>query len=117
VATTDAAHFRLDGQDYAYLSLPQWEVPTTSLTDAEREVYRMLCAGLSNLQIAEQRRASVHTVSNQLTSMFRKSRVMSRHELVAAPAEPMRGVRTLLRAEARLQVSRWRCDLRARSGH
>jgi len=53
------------------------------LTDAEREVAERVVAGESNARIAAARGSTVRTVTNQLTSIFRKLQVRSRGELVA----------------------------------
>jgi DNA-binding NarL/FixJ family response regulator len=52
-----------------------------SLTEAERAVVIALLGGDSNQDIARKRRTSVHTVANQVSSIFRKLNVQSRAEL------------------------------------
>jgi DNA-binding NarL/FixJ family response regulator len=54
-----------------------------ALTESEREIVRAAGAGLSNAEIARQRRRSERTVANQLASAFRKLGVASRHALAA----------------------------------
>ena len=44
---------------------------------------RLVASGCSNREVAERRRASVHTVSNQLAAIYEKLGVSSRYELVA----------------------------------
>lgn len=56
------------------------------LTKAERDVLALLLAGLSNAEIARQRRTSVRTVANQVASIFQKLGVSSRSELAALMA-------------------------------
>ena len=54
-----------------------------SLTDAEREVARLVTAGLSNESIARRRKVSLRTIAKQVSSIYRKLAVRSRRELVA----------------------------------
>jgi DNA-binding NarL/FixJ family response regulator len=60
--------------------IPAWDVPQ-QLTEAERAVALAVLRGASNEQIAHARRTSVHTVANQIGSIFTKLRVASRIEL------------------------------------
>jgi len=83
VVKIDGAHFCCDGQHYAYLVVSGEEAPLTELTPAEREVAQLVVSGCSNREIAGRRRASVHTVGNQLSAIYGKLGVSSRHELVA----------------------------------
>ncbi|MCZ7680271.1 MAG: helix-turn-helix transcriptional regulator [Sandaracinaceae bacterium] len=53
------------------------------LTDAEREVCRMILLGRSNAQIATARHTAPRTVANQVASIFKKLGVASRAELLA----------------------------------
>jgi DNA-binding CsgD family transcriptional regulator len=75
------------GARYAVLSYP---LPTVErcklLTRAERDVLALLLSGLSNAEIARQRRTSVRTVANQVASIFDKLGVSSRSELAALMA-------------------------------
>jgi len=75
--------FQLGGLDFVVLSAPLTPPEKATLTKAEREVMELVVAGLSNSEIAERRRTSVHTVSNQLAAVFRKLGVGSRVELAA----------------------------------
>ncbi|MEZ4372296.1 MAG: LuxR C-terminal-related transcriptional regulator [Polyangiaceae bacterium] len=70
---------RLDAVTSGVASPPDLE----KLTAAEKEVTELLAKGLTNAQIAQQRRASERTVANQLQSIFRKLGVSSRSELIA----------------------------------
>lgn len=54
-----------------------------NLSETEREIVALLVAGSTNTDIAARRRASEHTVANQVQSIFRKLGVRSRAELVA----------------------------------
>jgi DNA-binding CsgD family transcriptional regulator len=69
--------------DLAVLSFP---LPTPRLpavlTEAEREVARLVYAGARNDDIARARGVSLKTVANQLDSIYRKLGVGSRSELV-----------------------------------
>ena len=53
------------------------------LTEAEREVARLVVAGLSNEGIARRRNVSLRTIANQVSSIYRKLAVRSRRELSA----------------------------------
>lgn len=79
----DGARFRCDGQLYAYLVMEAATSPLAELTPAEQRVVELVASGCSNREIAERRRVSVHTVGNQLASVYGKLGVSSRHELVA----------------------------------
>jgi DNA-binding CsgD family transcriptional regulator len=86
--TCDLVAWRLDvGEDaYALLEWPQthaWEPMAGRLTSAEREVARMMAAGLSNVDIAASRGTSPRTVANQAGNIFRKLAVRSRLGLYA----------------------------------
>ena len=62
---------------------PAWRLPPT-LSCAERTVVLDLLAGASRREIARSRGTSQRTVANQMASIFRKLRVGSRVELLAA---------------------------------
>jgi DNA-binding CsgD family transcriptional regulator len=62
---------------------PSWKLPPT-LSGAERTVVLDLLDGASRLDIAFSRGTSPRTVANQMASIFRKLRVSSRVELLAA---------------------------------
>ena len=72
----------LDDDEYLILSLPipAWEIPE-QLTEAERAVALAVLRGHTNEQIAHERRTSLHTIKNQITSIFTKLGVTSRIEL------------------------------------
>lgn len=65
--------------------------PLAELTPAERVVLDGVCRGLSNAQIAYQRKASVRTVANQIASLFKKLGATSRLDLalLAARSAPV----------------------------
>jgi DNA-binding CsgD family transcriptional regulator len=75
--------FQLGGLDFVVLSAPLAPLPKASLTKAEQAVVALVVAGLSNSEIADKRGTSVHTVSNQLAAIFRKTGVGSRVELAS----------------------------------
>lgn len=75
--------FQLGGLDFVVLSAPLGPLPNASLTKAEREVVALVVEGLANAEIAERRGTSIHTVSNQLAAIFRKTGVGSRVELAS----------------------------------
>jgi DNA-binding NarL/FixJ family response regulator len=62
---------------------PSWRLPPT-LSGAERTVVLDLLDGASRRDIAFSRGTSPRTVANQMASIFRKLRVSSRVELLAA---------------------------------
>ena len=53
------------------------------LTTAEREIAVLAAAGATNLEIARHRGVSKNTVAKQIATVFRKTRVTSRFELIA----------------------------------
>ncbi len=88
----DGATLHLQGEAFSYLTVSSGEdaggssqgsFAATKLSPTECEVAGYVCQGYSNKQIATQRRVSVHTVGNQLASIYRKLGVANRHELVA----------------------------------
>lgn len=83
VVKIDGARFFRDGQEYGYLVIGGVAAPLAELTPAEREVVKLVASGRTNREIAQQRRASVNTVGNQLAAIYGKLGVSSRHELVA----------------------------------
>jgi DNA-binding CsgD family transcriptional regulator len=83
VAATDGVLFSCDGQVYGYLVVGRVEAQIVELTPAEREVAALVASGCSNREIASRRAASVHTIGNQLASIYGKFGVTSRHELIA----------------------------------
>lgn len=57
---------------------------TAPLTKAEQEILRLVKLGLTNREIAAERKASVSTVTNQVASLLRKTGVSGRKGLVVA---------------------------------
>lgn len=55
----------------------------THLSAGELAVVELVCAGLSNAEIAARRGTRPRTVANQIASIFTKLSVGSRHKLVA----------------------------------
>jgi DNA-binding CsgD family transcriptional regulator len=82
-AGSRVSHFKVGPDELAVLSFPisAPKLPS-SITRAEREVVSFLLQGMTNFEIAEQRRTSARTVANQVASIFRKLGVSSRSELV-----------------------------------
>ena len=55
-----------------------------ALTPAERDVLKLLCAGLSNEAIAKARGRSLRTVANQVASILKRTNCASRRAVVAS---------------------------------
>ena len=68
---------------FLHYQWPSWRLPPT-LSGAERTVVLDLLDGASRRDIAFSRGTSPRTVANQMASIFRKLRVSSRVELLAA---------------------------------
>ena len=79
---------RVGGEDILVMSvpLPQLHYPEGS-TSAEREIIDAVLQGLTVKEIAEQRGASLRTVTTQLGAIFRKANVNSQAELIAIMTE------------------------------
>jgi DNA-binding CsgD family transcriptional regulator len=78
------AQFRAGGDEFVVVSEPIVGANVfAALTQAEREVARLVADGCSNRAIAARRGARPQTVANQLAAIFRKLAVSSRSELVA----------------------------------
>ncbi|HLK38355.1 MAG TPA: helix-turn-helix transcriptional regulator [Polyangiaceae bacterium] len=77
------ATFSRDGSRFAVLAVALDDSPLRDLSIAEREVAVLAIQGLGNDEIASRRRTSVHTVANQMASIFRKLAVASRCHLAA----------------------------------
>jgi len=75
---------RVGGQDILVLSvpLPKLRYPEGT-TSAEHEIIDAVLQGLTVKEIAEQRCASLRTVTTQLGTIFRKADVNSQAELIA----------------------------------
>jgi len=61
------------------------------LSPAERHVLTLLLDGHDSRAIARARSTSVHTIANQINSIFRKFRICSRTELAALASAPLHG--------------------------
>ena len=81
---TKATRFTVAGEELAILSFPvlEPELPE-DVTQAERDVVRLVILGKSNAEIARERGTSIRTVANQMQSIFKKLGVFSRAELIA----------------------------------
>ncbi|MFT3925311.1 MAG: helix-turn-helix transcriptional regulator [Myxococcales bacterium] len=58
--------------------------PKPVLTDAEREVWRLLKDGLTNQEIATRRNTALRTVANQVASLLKKTGAASRRSLLVS---------------------------------
>ena len=78
------SRMRVGGEDIIVLSvpLPKLEYPDGTTT-AEQEIIDLVLRGLTAKEIAEQRGASLRTVTTQLGAIFRKAGVNSQAELIA----------------------------------
>jgi len=78
------AQFRVGGDEFVVVSEPiVGAADLAALTQAEREVARLVADGCSNQAIAAKRGARPQTVANQLAAIFRKLAVSSRSGLIA----------------------------------
>lgn len=75
---------RVGGEEIIVLSvpLPNLRYPEGT-TPAEHEIIDLVLQGLTAKEIAEQRGASLRTVTTQLGAIFRKAEVNSQAELIA----------------------------------
>jgi DNA-binding CsgD family transcriptional regulator len=78
------SRMRVGGEDIIVLSvpLPKLQYPEGT-TAAEQEIIDLVLQGLTAKEIAEQRGASLRTVTTQLGAIFRKASVNSQAELIA----------------------------------
>jgi DNA-binding NarL/FixJ family response regulator len=78
------SRMRVGGEDILVLSvpLPSLRYPER-ITSAEQEIIDAVLQGLTARGIAEQRGASLRTVTTQLGTIFRKAGVNSQAELIA----------------------------------
>jgi len=72
------------------LSKPQPEEPEQALTDREKAILRSLLQGLSNKQIAERMHIRETAVKSLLQTLFRKTGVHARSQLVRVALEKYR---------------------------
>jgi DNA-binding CsgD family transcriptional regulator len=78
------AQFSAGGDEFVVVSEPMvGAADLAALTEAEREVARLVADGRSNQAIATKRGARPQTVANQLAAIYRKLAVSSRSELIA----------------------------------
>ncbi len=82
------SRMRVGGEDIIVLSvpLPKLRYPEGT-TAAEREVIDLVLQGLTAKEIAEERNASLRTVTTQLGAIFRKAGANSQAELIAIMTE------------------------------
>jgi len=82
--------FRVGGEEFVVLSEPiVGAADLAGLTEAERELARLVADGCSNQAIAAKRGVRVQTVANQLVAIYRKLAVSSRSELAARLVGPL----------------------------
>jgi DNA-binding CsgD family transcriptional regulator len=89
-ARVRVARFRVGQDQFVVVSeLIVGAADLTALTEAEREVARLVAGGCSNQAIAAKRGARPQTVANQLAAIYRKLAVSSRSQLVARLVDPL----------------------------
>ena len=71
------------------------QMETWGLTQAEKEISLLLMKGLSNKEIAEIRQTSEPTIKQQASSIYRKSGLKTRTELIAFFLEDLLGPREM----------------------
>ncbi|MGB5813343.1 MAG: helix-turn-helix transcriptional regulator [Polyangiales bacterium] len=78
------SQIRVGGEEILVLSvpLPKLRYPEGT-TSAEREIIDLVLRGLTAKEIADERGASLRTVTTQLGAIFRKAGVNSQAELIA----------------------------------
>jgi DNA-binding CsgD family transcriptional regulator len=85
------SRMRVGGEDIIVLSVP---LPSLSYpegtTAAEHEIIDLVLQGLTAKEIAEERNASLRTVTTQIGTIFRKAGVNSQAELIAIMTESAR---------------------------
>lgn len=86
------SRMRVGGEDILVLSvpLPKLRYPEGT-TSAEHEIIDLVLQGLTPKEIAEQRGASLRTVTTQLGTIFRKARVNSQAELISMMTNNRKG--------------------------
>ena len=77
------ARFELQGRRAVVIELAPASAPSADLTAAERAVAALAMRGMTDAEIAAERGTSVRTVSNQMTSVLRKTGATSRAALAA----------------------------------
>ncbi len=83
-ARREAWLFEANGDSFAILECDSSTRPLPeTLTAAERTVAVLAASGAANAEIARRRRCSVHTVSKQLTAVYRKLGLEGRAALQA----------------------------------
>jgi DNA-binding CsgD family transcriptional regulator len=89
-ARVRVARFRVGQDQFVVVSEPMvGAADLAALTQAEREVARLVADGCSNQAIAAKRGARLQTVANQLAAVYRKLAVSSRSQLVARLVDPL----------------------------
>jgi DNA-binding CsgD family transcriptional regulator len=89
-ARVRVARFRVGQDQFVVISEPiVGAADFPALSQAEREVARLVADGCSNQAIAAKRGARPQTVANQLAAIYRKLTISSRSELVARLVDPL----------------------------
>jgi DNA-binding CsgD family transcriptional regulator len=89
-ARVRVARFRVGGDEFVVVSEPiVGAADFPALSQAEREVARLVAGGCSNQAIATKRGVRPQTVANQLAAIYRKLAVSSRSQLVARLVDPL----------------------------
>jgi DNA-binding CsgD family transcriptional regulator len=70
--------FTYGGEEFMVFSAPVGPPTCETLSQTERDILAEVADGLSNAEIARKRGTSVHTVSNQVASLYRKTGVSTR---------------------------------------
>jgi len=83
-------HFRLGDEALVVASFPAPSRELRGLTPAERSLLDGLLRGLTERELASARGRALATVRHQVESIYRKTGVRSRAELVAFCAQPGR---------------------------
>jgi DNA-binding NarL/FixJ family response regulator len=84
VAGAEAPRAVVAGEELGLLVIGSNSEESLPLTDAERDVARLVAQGLTNAEIASRRGSAQRTVVNQIASIYEKLRIGSRPELVLA---------------------------------
>jgi DNA-binding NarL/FixJ family response regulator len=79
----DVSRIALGDQELLVVEVDSAPLILEELTESENAVVRMVVAGKSNKEIADEREVSTKTVANQLRAIYEKLRITSRFELVA----------------------------------
>lgn len=65
----------------------RYQLLAGDLTPTEQEILRLVKLGMSNREIAQERRTSIKTIANQVSSVLRKAQVGGRRALLGVEAD------------------------------